>query len=331
MEKKGKERRKEENDSNRLHRFDVLCAWFREHMHAQQFRPRTIEDYCFELSFFRRWVEENSDIADIDDATPALLHEYAASAYARGLAPCSINHKLAILKSFFDSLYECNKLYIDLGRHISLPRVARRLPKNILSETEMSRIFAYLESTTAHLRVTTRPQAGVLRDHALMEMLYSTGIRKAELIACTLSDVNYADGLVHIHGKGGKERVAPIGETSAAVLLRYICKARPLLAAKGISSVFVTMRGGPMGGMSVLDAVKRVVAAAGIGREVTVHSVRHCSATHMLNHGADIRYVQEFLGHASVSTTQVYTHVSIAKLKQTHARCHPREHDDFGQ
>jgi site-specific recombinase XerD len=316
---------------NRFHHFDILFAWFLEHMHAQQFRSRTVDDYLFELSFFRRWAEQNSDIADIDDADPSLLHNYAASLYSRELATGSINHKLAVLKSFFDALYEHSKLYLDLGRHISLPRLPRRLPKNILSEEEMARVFAYLESTTAYLRVTTRPQAVKLRDHALMEFLYSTGVRKSELADCLLQDVNFADGLVHILGKGGKQRVVPIGATSLAVLRRYLRDGRPLLAPKTIANVFVNMRGAPMGKMAVLDAVKRAVAGAGISRNITAHAIRHCSATHMLNHGADIRYVQEFLGHASVSTTQIYTHVSIAKLKQTHARYHPREQDDFGQ
>jgi site-specific recombinase XerD len=315
----------------RLHRFDVLLAWFREHMHAQQFRARTIEDYTFELSFFRRWLCDNTDLADIDDMAPALLHAYAAALYGRGLVAGSINHKLAVLKSFFDTLYEHNKLYLDLGRHISLPRIARRLPRNILSEREMCRVFAYQETTTAKRGVSARERALALRDHALMEVLYSTGIRKGELIGCMLDDVNYADCLVHIRGKGGKQRVVPIGITSLAVLRRFIREGRPLLAAKDVVNVFVTIRGGPMGEMAVLDAVKRVVAKAGIDRAVTVHTIRHCSATHMLNHGADIRYVQELLGHASVSTTQIYTHVSISKLKQTHARCHPRERDDFPQ
>jgi integrase/recombinase XerD len=146
-----------------------------------------------------------------------------------------------------------------------------------------------------------------------------------------LHDVNYADCLVHVRGKGGRQRVVPIGITSLAVLRRFIREGRPLLASEGVANVFVTIRGGPMGEMAVLDAVKRVAAKAGISRAITVHTIRHCSATHMLNHGADIRYVQELLGHASVSTTQIYTHVSIAKLKQTHARCHPRERDDFPQ
>jgi len=312
-----------------LHRFSVLMAWYLEHLTINHYRPRTIQDYTFELSFFRRWVEENDGTVDIDDFSPALLHGFAAGLYNRGLSSGSINHKLTVLKSFFDALYEHNKLYIDLGRHISLPRVLRGLPKNILSEKEMSRVFAYLESITSALTVRTRAQAVLVRDHALMEVLYSTAIRKTELITLMRDDINHLDRLVHIRGKGGKHRIVPMDALSLSVLQRYIREARGVLTSRDIGTVFVTLRGGAMGAVTVLDAVKRVVAGAGIKRTVTVHGIRHCSATHMLNRGADIRYVQELLGHESVSTTQIYTHVSINKLKQTHARYHPGERKDF--
>lgn len=318
-------------ENQRLHRFTVLAAWFREHLAINNYRPRTLEDYAFELSFFRRWIEENTDTVDIDDFSPSILHDYAAGLYARSLEAGSINHKLSVLKSFFDSLYEHNKLYIDLGRHISLPKASRSLPKNILGEREMSRVFACLESTAGKLKVTKRAHAVVVRDHALMEVLYSTAMRKTELIELMLDDINYADCLIHVRGKGGKHRVVPIGVVSLAVLRRYIRDARGVLTSRDIGNVFVTLRGGPMGEMAVLDSVKRVVAGAGITRKVTVHSIRHSSATHMLNRGADIRYVQELLGHESVSTTQIYTHVSISNLKQTHARYHPGEREDFRQ
>lgn len=313
----------------RLHRFKILTAWYAEHMTINSYRPRTISDYSFEISFFHRWLEEHTDLEDIDDLAPQHLHDYAATLYARGLQPRSIGHKLAVVRAFLICLYTHNKLYVDLGHHISLPQTPRRLPKNILSEKEMTRVFAYLERTTRSVVVRKRIEAVVVRDHALMEVLYSTGIRKAELLGLTLDDINYADGLVHVRGKGGKHRMVPIGRVSLGVVRRYVCDARPLLAVGDCTTLFVSLRGRPMCELAVLDSVKRIVARAGISRKVNVHGIRHCSATHMLNRGADIRYVQELLGHASVSTTQIYTHISIRKLKQTHARCHPREQMEF--
>jgi site-specific recombinase XerD len=170
----------------------------------------------------------------------------------------------------------------------------------------------------------------MVRDQAIFEVFYGAGVRKAELIRLSLDDVNYDDGLVMVReGKGGKDRVVPIGEKGLAALRRYVRLARPLLAKGEESHLFVSLRGGVMGEMGILQCVKRTVKAAGITRNVHPHALRHCCATHMLNHGADIRYVQEFLGHASLSSTQVYTHVSISKLKQTHRRCHPREQAGF--
>jgi integrase/recombinase XerD len=161
-------------------------------------------------------------------------------------------------------------------------------------------------------------------------VFYSAGLRKAELIRLHLDDVNYDDGLIMVRdGKGGKDRVVPVGEKSLEALRRYVRVARPLLVTGDTPLLFVSIKGDALGEVGVIESVKRTVEAAGVTRKVNPHAIRHCCATHMLNHGADIRYVQEFLGHASLSSTQVYTHVSIGKLKETHRRCHPREQAGF--
>ncbi len=312
---------------NRLHRFDVLAAWYEEHLTISGYRPRTIADYCFELSFFRRWIEHNTDVADINELCAQTLRQYMSSLYDRGLAPGTVHHKCCALINFLGAIYEENKFYTDLRPHISLPRTGRKLPATILTEKETQRVFAYLEELTGSLRVRDFTEAVPVRDHAMLELMYSTGVRLAELINLDLCDIDYDSALVRVRqGKGGKDRVAPIGATSLGVLRRYVHEARPAIAADP-NALFVNRFGNRIGTQTVRDMLRRVMKGAAIDRHVTPHAMRHTCATHLLNNGADIRYVQELLGHASLSSTQIYTHVSIDKLKQTHARYHPRERE----
>jgi integrase/recombinase XerD len=317
----------------RLHRFDVLAAWFKEYMVVRNYRPRTIKSYTADLALFRRWLHDNGDIEDIDDITQRTLHDYAAGIYEKQVAASTLHHNLSVLAAFFRALYDKNKLYTDLRACITFPRVPKALPKNILTEEETGRVFAWLEATVGAREIRTFDDAMAARNHALLEVFYSSGLRKAEFIELCLDDVNYDDGLLHVrHGKGGKERVVPLGRKAIAVLRRYVGQARPIIAtgeAKEMPYLFLSMMRNKMGENTVLGIVKTAVRAAGVIRPVTVHTLRHCCATHMLNNGADIRYVQEFLGHSCLSSTQIYTHISIGKLKETHRRCHPREHATF--
>ena len=313
---------------NRLHRFAVLAAWFREYLTISGYRPGTVKDYCFELSFFRRWVEKNTEIADIDDLTPQILHDYAAGLHDRQLSQKTIHHKLAAIAAFVTAAYEEKKLYADLRRHILLPRLSKTLPAGVLTEEETRRVFDFLESAADRLcTVRTLRDAVLLRDIAVFEVLYSTGIRRNEAQRLRLGDVDRDNGLLFVRdGKGGKDRVVPIGGKSLEAIRRYVEKARPLLLAVPDSGfLFITRKGRRVGEYTMRQTVINVTKAAGIGRHVKVHTIRHTCATHMLNHGADIRFVQELLGHASLSSTQIYTHVSINKLKETHRKHHPRE------
>ena len=311
---------------NRLHQYDVLCAWYREHMAINGYRPRSIKDYTFELRYFRRFLEECDGMQDIDDITPALLQAYATSLYDKGLASATLHHKLSALNSFFGTLYEENKIYVDLRGHLQRPKVGKKLPAGILTEEETQRILEYIERTTQKPQVLTLNDAVELRDCAIFDAFYSTGMRRNELTALTLDHIRAAEGLVHIHqGKGGKDRVVPIGAAALATVQRYIETARPFLAHGPCPYLFVTRHSQCLGSYTVRQAVIRVTQTAGITRHVKVHTLRHTCATHLLNNGADIRYVQELLGHATLSSTQIYTHVSIGKLQETHRNCHPRE------
>jgi site-specific recombinase XerD len=312
---------------NRLHRFDVLVAWYREYMTVNGYRPRTIRDYSFELSFFRRFLHEKTELPDIDELTPQIIRDYAAYLFDRNVTATTIHHKLSAVNSFFCASYEQKKIYADYRDYINLPRVNKKLPANMLSEEETKRIFDHLEVATDNLQINTAEDAVLLRDRAIFEVLYSTAIRRNELTGLLLADVDYDGGLLFIRsGKGGKDRVVPIGKTALEVVRRYVAQARPILAAKGNESLFVNRKFGTrLGDYTIRECVMNVAKAAGLEKHVRVHSMRHTCATHLLNNGADIRYVQELLGHASLSSTQIYTHVSINKLKETHRKFHPRE------
>ena len=310
----------------RLHSFDVLVAWYREYLIQQGYRPRTVKDYCYELSFFRRFVAEHTDVGDIEELSGRALRGYISYLYERGIGAVSMHNRLAALRSFFGAAYEEKKLYLDLRSHVNLPRLARRLPADILTEQQAATLFDALEKATGFAEVHSIDQAATLRDRAMLETLYSTGMRLGELRRLGLGDVDYENTLVFIRqGKGGKDRVVPIGRTALECVRRYATEARPLLTQPTCENLFVTRFGRPVGGYTVRESVRKALALAGIDKRFGVHDLRHTCATHMLNHGADIRYVQELLGHASLSSTQVYTHVSIQRLRETHERHHPRE------
>lgn len=315
---------------NRLHHLDMLLAWYEEYLTINNYRPRSIQAYSFDLSLFRRFLSDKTDLEDIDDLTPQLLRDYVAALYDKGNSAGTIHHKLAALNGFFKAAYEEKKLYADYRGHINLPRVNKKLPANILTEEETRKIFDYHESVTDDLQVKTPDDALLLRDRAIFEVFYSTGIRRNEATGLKLADVDYENGLMFIHeGKGGKDRVVPIGRIALGSIRRYAIEARPLLTTEGNDFLFINRAGRHISHNTIRAIVIKVVKAAGLTKHVKIHGIRHTCATHMLNHGADIRYVQELLGHASLSSTQVYTHVSIKKLKETHAKCHPREQGEL--
>ncbi|MCX7902596.1 MAG: site-specific tyrosine recombinase XerD, partial [Burkholderiaceae bacterium] len=193
-------------------------------------------------------------------------------------------------------------------------RVPARFPKTI-SEQQVEDLLAAPDTET--------PRG--LRDRALLEVLYATGLRVSELVGLRLAQVSLDEGLVRVVGKGGKERIVPLGEEARDWLERYLRRARAqLLGGRPCDAVFVTARAAPLTRQRLWDLIKRYAARAGIAAPLSPHGLRHAFATHLLNHGADLRVVQLLLGHADIGTTQIYTHVARERLKALHARHHPR-------
>jgi integrase/recombinase XerD len=206
------------------------------------------------------------------------------------------------------------RLRADPTLRLAAAKRPARFPKS-LSEGQVEQLLAApdAESTLG------------LRDRAMLETLYATGLRVSELVGLTLTQLSMQEGLVRVIGKGAKERVVPLGEEARSWLERYLARARPaLLAGRTAEEVFVTQRGAGMTRQAFWQLIKRHAAVAGITVPLSPHGLRHAFATHLLNHGADLRVVQLLLGHADISTTQIYTHVARERLKSLHAQHHPR-------
>lgn len=248
------------------------------------------------------------------DARPDDLFAYLGERYEAGYASRSAARSLSCLKGFFKHACSAGLLATDPTADLTQPKLARGLPKTI-TEQDVERLLAAPD---------LEKPAG-LRDRAMLELLYATGLRISELVNLTSNALNRRQGAVRIVGKGGKERLVPVGITALDWLERYERDALPLLDPGGSSqALFPSNRRRAMTRQTFWHAIKRYAATAGIATTISPHTLRHAFATHLLNHGADLRAVQMMLGHADLSTTQIYTHVAKARLKSMHAEHHPR-------
>jgi integrase/recombinase XerD len=226
----------------------------------------------------------------------------------------SVYVTIAALRAFYRYAERERLLPANAAAHLSLPRRWRRVPK-ALSLEEVDRLLTPLPDETA----------ADLCDQAILELAYASGLRLAELCALRVEQLHLEAGFIHVVGKGNKERVVPVGRSAAATLHRYLETARPrLVKARSPGQVFLTGRGTAFAGVTLWWRLKRRVRRAGIERNVTPHMLRHSFATHLLERGADLRVIQELLGHASIATTEVYTHVARDRLREVHRRFHPR-------
>ncbi|OGC05105.1 site-specific tyrosine recombinase XerD [candidate division WOR-1 bacterium RIFOXYA12_FULL_43_27] len=228
-----------------------------------------------------------------------------------GYAPTSIMRKMAALKSFFHYLLSDGKITSDPTSDFKLPKIGLRLPK-ALSENDTKTL---LKSTRANPR-----------DLAILELLYASGLRASELIGLKLGDVNFESAFVKCFGKGGKERIVPIGAIAREALKKYIETERTEQIKKGPvpEAMFLDRNGTAFSRQALWDIVKKYVKKSGVKGKTTVHTLRHSFATHLLEHGADLRTVQEMLGHSNIATTQIYTAVSRERLKKVYRDAHPR-------
>jgi len=221
---------------------------------------------------------------------------------------------LAPLKTWFRWLSREHHILANPAADLDLPRQPKRLPRSVPSVQEVEAILAEADPDT--------PQG--LRDRTLLEVLYATGLRRMEIVGVAIYDADLARGVLWVrHGKGGRDRVVPLGERAMAWLDKYLTEARPELLAADTDALFLSDYGEPIQPHQVADKVKRYMRFAGVDKPGSTHLLRHACATHMLEGGADIRFIQEMLGHANLETTEIYTHVSIDKLIAVHKATHP--------
>jgi len=274
----------------------------------------TLEAYRRDLSLYAEWLARERTRALLDTREQD-LSAYFAFRYTQARLRASSQARLhSSLKRFFRFALRENKLAADPTLKLDTPKKPQRFPKS-LTETDVEALLAAPDANT--------PLG--LRDRAMLEMLYATGLRVSELVALKLIEINQDMGVVRVFGKGSKERMVPMGEEASYWLTRYLKEGRPRLLARAQSdAAFVTARGGSMTRQAFWYLIKKHARASVPGKPMSPHTLRHAFATHLLNHGADLRVVQMLLGHADISTTQIYTHVARERLKQLHHKHHPR-------
>ena len=304
----------------------TLIEDFLQHLrHERGQAEHTQRTYAALLNKFVVWAEKEKlpdwKAVELRHLMSFLQHERErrldneAEDSPRRLSSESVYLEIAALRAFYRFAENEKLLPSNLAEHLSLPRRWKRLPK-ALSNREIEKLLKAESPLT--------PQN--LCDQAILELAYASGLRLAELRNLRLEQLHLEAGFINVIGKGNKERVVPVGRQAVAALQQYLEAGRPnLVTPKTPATVFLTKRGTPFAPVTLWLRVKQRVRRAGIERRVTPHMLRHSFATHLLENGADLRVIQELLGHASISTTQVYTHVAGHRLREVHRRFHPRK------
>ena len=290
----------------------LLLDIFIDHLWQEDGLARnTLDSYRLDLSQFGEWLLARSK--SMIEASEEDVQQYLAVRFPHS-QPRSISRLIASLRRFYRYCLREHKVDTDPTLRIDGPKLPRSLPKS-LNETQVEKLLDAPD---------TSKDRG-LRDRAMLEILYACGLRVSELVGLETTEVSLNEGVIRVTGKGSKTRLVPMGEVAVEWVARYLKQARPVILQQRLSdSLFVTQRGTAMTRQAFWYLIKRYALQAGITQPLSPHVLRHAFATHLLNHGADLRVVQMLLGHADISTTQIYTHVARERLKQLHAAHHPR-------
>ena len=291
-------------------RIDAFCdaLWLEDGL-----ARNTLDSYRRDLGQFAAWATARG-IDDLLAVDQAAIQDYLAHRFRSHARASTAARLLSSLKRFYRHAVRQNLISIDPTLRIAAPRLPRSLPKS-LTESDVEDLLA---------APPVDERLG-LRDRAMLEVLYASGLRVSELVTLQVPQVSRDMGVVRVLGKGAKERLVPLGEEALGWIERYLHDARPqILDGRPCDALFVTSRAAAMTRQAFWQLIKRYALQAGIAKPISPHTLRHAFATHLLNHGADLRVVQLLLGHADISTTQIYTHVARERMKQLHQRHHPR-------
>ena len=273
----------------------------------------SIKAYRADVAFFLSYIHLRR-ITDLNTIDVSLIHHYLESCTRQNISHRSNARRISALKSFFSFLHAEKQIRNNPFFSIDLPKSGRTLPK-ALSQEEVNRL----------LTVPTVTTPIILRNYAMLYLLYSTGLRVSELVSLSLTACNLSSCFVRVMGKGNKERLIPFGEVAKQQLEQYMEKSRPLiLKGRQSNTLFITNRGKGMTRLRFWQIIKEASRGAGIKKKISPHMLRHSFATHLLTRGADLRSVQMMLGHSDIGTTQIYTHIDQDRLKKIHQQFHPR-------
>lgn len=286
---------------------------FREHLVVERgLSPHTVRAYATDLRFFADWAER-SDV-DITTVNHRVLRGFLVELSSAGYSRRTVSRRLSAVRTLFDFLLREGLVQTNPARMLANPKAAARLPRAVDDDI----LFRLLEAPTA-----ASPLG--IRDRAILELLYATGMRVGELVSLKPRDVDARRGVVRVMGKGGRQRDIPIHTAAIGRIEAYLTDARPrLLRSDTEEALFLNNRGGSLCASGVRRIIHKHTLAVSRGTRVTPHAIRHTFATHLLERGADLRTVQELLGHVALSTTQTYTHVSTQRLRDVHRGAHPR-------
>lgn len=271
----------------------------------------TLDSYHRDLQTFRLWLDGRTIVSVRRED----LMRYLSDRMAKGIKSRSTARAISCLRGFYRYLLRENLITVDPTLQIESPKLGRPLPES-LTETEVEKLLAAPD---------VKSPIG-FRDRTMLEVLYASGLRVSELVGLRIPDVNLRQGVVRVMGKGSKERLVPLGEEAISWIQRYLVEARPDLLKKNLAedAIFPSSQGKPMTRQTFWYRIKAHAETAGIRRKISPHTLRHAFATHLINHGADLRVVQLLLGHSDLSTTQIYTHVAQQRMKSIHQTHHPR-------
>lgn len=280
----------------------------------RQLAVNTITSYTRDLNDYIDFAE-SENLESIDGITRETILAYLQLMYEQGKSARTVSRHISSIRSFHQFLLREKVTINDPTVHLELPKIEQKLPR-VLSMDEVGQLIDAPDQS--------KPQG--VRDNALLEILYGTGMRVSELIGLDLDDLHLTMGFVRIFGKGGKERIVPLGNKAIESCTQYVNEARPRFIAKQGTNdaLFLNMRGGRLTRQGCWKLLKGHALAANLQKKLTPHILRHSFATHLIENGADIRAVQEMLGHADIATTQIYTHVSRSRLKEVYGQFHPR-------
>ncbi len=294
-------------DPSQIDRF-IDALWLEDGLSAH-----TLSAYRRDLVGLADWLREHESVGALLQAREVHLRAYVQAQHAR-TRPATAGRRLSVWRRYFRWAVREHLAQADPTLALAAPRQAMRVP-GVISERQVE----------ALLNAPEVGEAPGLRDRAMLELLYASGLRVSELVSLRTAQVALADGVVHVWGKGSKERLVPFGEEAGRWLQRYLAQGRPeILAGQLSDDLFVTRLGHQMTRQMFWKLIKRHAQQAGITQPLSPHTLRHAFATHLLNHGADLRVVQMLLGHSDISTTQIYTHVARERLQQLHRQHHPR-------